>query len=54
MIFVKRASDRRYVLVKFQPRRKILVSASRADILGKTSYEVFSKDEADLIKARDD
>jgi diguanylate cyclase (GGDEF)-like protein/PAS domain S-box-containing protein len=52
MIFVKRASDRRYVLVNRAAEK--FWDVSRADILGKTSYEVFSKDEADRIKARDD
>jgi diguanylate cyclase (GGDEF)-like protein/PAS domain S-box-containing protein len=52
IIFVKRASDRRYVLVNRAGEK--FWGVSRADILGKTSYEVFSKDEADRITARDD
>jgi diguanylate cyclase (GGDEF)-like protein/PAS domain S-box-containing protein len=52
IIFVKRASDRRYVLVN--RAAETFWGVSRKDILGRTSYEVFSKAEADRITARDD
>ena len=52
IIFVKNASDRRYVLVNRAAEN--FWGKSRTDILGKTSYEVFSKEEADRLTARDD
>lgn len=51
-IFVKEAGNRRYVLVN-EAAEKFL-GASRADMIGKTSHEIFSKKEADLIAARDE
>ena len=51
IIFVKNASDRRYVLVN--RAAESFWGVSRENILGKTSHEVFSKAEADRIAARD-
>jgi diguanylate cyclase (GGDEF)-like protein/PAS domain S-box-containing protein len=51
IIFVKNASDRRYVLVN--RAAESFWGVSRENILGKTSHEVFSKVEADRITARD-
>jgi diguanylate cyclase (GGDEF)-like protein/PAS domain S-box-containing protein len=51
-IFVKGASDRRYILVNRAGEK--FWGASRAEMIGKTSYEVFPKKEADLIAARDE
>lgn len=51
-IFVKNADDRKYVLANRAAEK--FWGASRADILGKTAHEVFSKEEADLIAARDE
>jgi diguanylate cyclase (GGDEF)-like protein/PAS domain S-box-containing protein len=51
-IFVKDAGDRRYALVNRAGEE--FWGISRAEMIGKTSYEIFSKKEADLITARDD
>jgi diguanylate cyclase (GGDEF)-like protein/PAS domain S-box-containing protein len=51
-IFVKEASDRRYVLVNRAGEK--FWEMSRAEMIGKTSYEIFSKGEADRMTARDD
>jgi diguanylate cyclase (GGDEF)-like protein/PAS domain S-box-containing protein len=51
-IFVKEASDRRYVLVNEAGEK--FWGTSRTEMIGKTSYEVFAKKEADLITARDE
>ena len=51
-IFVKDASERRYVLVNRAGER--FWGASRAEMIGKTSHEVFPKEEADLIATRDE
>jgi diguanylate cyclase (GGDEF)-like protein/PAS domain S-box-containing protein len=50
-IFVKNASDGKYVLANRAAEK--FWNVPRASILGKTSNEVFSKEEADLIAARD-
>jgi diguanylate cyclase (GGDEF)-like protein/PAS domain S-box-containing protein len=52
IIFVKNASDRRYVLVN--RAAEAFWGKSREDILGKTSYEVFAKPEAERLATRDD
>ncbi len=52
IIFVKNASDRRYVLVN--RAAETFWGRSREDILGKTSFEVFAKPEAERLAARDD
>jgi diguanylate cyclase (GGDEF)-like protein/PAS domain S-box-containing protein len=52
IIFVKNASDRRYVLVNKAAEH--FWGFSRANVLGKTAYDVFSKAEADRITARED
>ena len=52
IIFVKNASDRRYVLVN--RAAETFWGRSREDILGKTSYEVFATPEAERLAARDD
>jgi diguanylate cyclase (GGDEF)-like protein/PAS domain S-box-containing protein len=51
-IFVKEANERRYVLVNRAGEN--FWGASRAEMIGKTSHEVFPKKEADLITARDE
>ena len=51
-IFVKNASDRRYVLVNRAGEK--FWGISRAEIIGKTSNEIFPNSEAVLIAARDD
>ncbi len=51
-IFVKEASGLRYVLVNRAGEN--FWGVSRAKIIGKTSYEIFAKEEADLIAARDE
>jgi diguanylate cyclase (GGDEF)-like protein/PAS domain S-box-containing protein len=51
-IFVKQASDRRYVLVNRAGEK--FWGMPRAEIIGKTSSEVFPNSEAKLIAARDD
>jgi diguanylate cyclase (GGDEF)-like protein/PAS domain S-box-containing protein len=51
-IFVKEASGLRYVLVN-QAAENFL-GLSRTKMIGKTSYEVFAKEEADLIAARNE
>jgi len=51
-IFVKDAADRRYALVNRAGEE--FWGISRADMIGKTSYEIFAKKEADVITARDD
>jgi diguanylate cyclase (GGDEF)-like protein/PAS domain S-box-containing protein len=51
-IFVKDAADRRYVLVNRAGEE--FWGISRAEMIGKTSYEIFPRKEADLITARDD
>jgi diguanylate cyclase (GGDEF)-like protein/PAS domain S-box-containing protein len=51
IIFVKNADDRRYVLVN--KAAEGFWGISRANILGKTAHDVFSKAEADRITARE-
>jgi diguanylate cyclase (GGDEF)-like protein/PAS domain S-box-containing protein len=51
-IFVKEASDRRYVLVNQAGEN--FWGTSRAKMIGKTSYDVFPLEEADRIAARED
>jgi diguanylate cyclase (GGDEF)-like protein/PAS domain S-box-containing protein len=51
-IFVKEASGLRYVLVNRAGEK--FWGASRAEMVGKTSHDVFAKEEADLIAARDE
>jgi diguanylate cyclase (GGDEF)-like protein/PAS domain S-box-containing protein len=51
-IFVKQASDRRYVLVN--RAGESFWEISRAEMIGKTSHEIFPKDAADRMTARDD
>jgi diguanylate cyclase (GGDEF)-like protein/PAS domain S-box-containing protein len=51
-IFVKEASSLRYVLVNRAGEN--FWGTSRAEMIGKTSHDVFAKDEADLIAARDE
>jgi diguanylate cyclase (GGDEF)-like protein/PAS domain S-box-containing protein len=51
-IFVKEAGNRRYVLVN--RAGETFWGISRAEMIGKTSAEVFPKEEADLIALRDD
>jgi diguanylate cyclase (GGDEF)-like protein/PAS domain S-box-containing protein len=51
-IFVKEASEQRYVLVNRAGEK--FWGVSRAEMIGKTSHEVFPKKEADLIAARDE
>jgi PAS domain-containing protein len=50
-IFVKEVSGLRYVLVN--RAGETFWGISRAEMIGKTSYEIFAKEEADLIGARD-
>jgi len=50
-IFVKEASDLRYVLVNRAGEN--FWGTSRAEMIGRTSYDLFPKEEADLIAARD-
>ena len=52
VIYVKNASDRRYVLWNRAAER--FWGKSRADVLGKTCYDVFSKEEAERLTLRDD
>jgi diguanylate cyclase (GGDEF)-like protein/PAS domain S-box-containing protein len=52
IIFVKSASDRRYVLVN--KAAESFWGFSRANVLGRTAHDVFSKAEADRITARED
>src|SRR4029453_1220546 len=51
-IFVKRASDRRYVLVNRAGEK--FWGMPRDEVLGKTAYDVFPKEEADRITDRDE
>ncbi len=51
-IFVKEANDLRYVLVNRAGEN--FWGISRDKMIGKTSCEIFAKEEADLIVARDD
>ena len=51
-IFVKNASDRRYVLINRAGEK--FWGISRAEIIGKTANEIFSNSEGVLIAARDD
>ena len=51
-IFVKKADDRRYVLVN--RAGETFWGISRTDMLGKTTADVFPKEEAARIEARDD
>jgi diguanylate cyclase (GGDEF)-like protein/PAS domain S-box-containing protein len=51
-IFVKDASSLRYVLVNRAGER--FWGTSRAEMIGKTAHDVFAKEEADLIAARDE
>jgi PAS domain S-box-containing protein len=50
-IFVKETSGLRYVLVNRAGEK--FWGTSRAEMIGKTSHDVFPKEEADLIAARD-
>jgi PAS domain S-box-containing protein len=50
-IFVKETSGLRYVLVNLAGEK--FWGTSRAEMIGKTSHDVFPKEEADLIAARD-
>jgi diguanylate cyclase (GGDEF)-like protein/PAS domain S-box-containing protein len=50
-IFVKEANERRYVLVN--RAGETFWGVSRAEMIGKTSHEVFPKEEADRIAVRD-
>ncbi len=52
VIYVKNASDRRYVLWNRAAER--FWGKSRTDVLGKTCYDVFSKEEAERLTLRDD
>jgi diguanylate cyclase (GGDEF)-like protein/PAS domain S-box-containing protein len=51
-IYVKEASSLRYVLVN--RAGETFWGTSRAEMIGKTAHDVFAKDEADLIAARDE
>jgi diguanylate cyclase (GGDEF)-like protein/PAS domain S-box-containing protein len=51
-IFVKEANERRYVLVNRAGEN--FWGSSRAEMIGRTSHEVFPKKEADLIATRDE
>jgi diguanylate cyclase (GGDEF)-like protein/PAS domain S-box-containing protein len=51
-IYVKEASGLRYVLVN--RAGETFLGTSRAEMVGKTARDVFAKDEADLIAARDE
>jgi diguanylate cyclase (GGDEF)-like protein/PAS domain S-box-containing protein len=51
-IFVKNVDDRRYILINRAGEK--FWGVSRAEMIGKTSDEVFPKQEADLIAARDE
>jgi diguanylate cyclase (GGDEF)-like protein/PAS domain S-box-containing protein len=51
-IFVKEASSLRYVLVN--RAGEAFWGTSRAEMIGKTAHDVFTKEEADLIAARDE
>jgi PAS domain S-box-containing protein len=51
-VFVKRASDRRYVLVNRAGEK--FWGMPRDEVLGKTAYDVFPKEEADRITDRDE
>jgi diguanylate cyclase (GGDEF)-like protein/PAS domain S-box-containing protein len=51
-IFVKEASDRRYILVNHAAEK--FLGVTRAEIIGKTSHDVYPAEEADLIAARDE
>jgi diguanylate cyclase (GGDEF)-like protein/PAS domain S-box-containing protein len=51
-IFVKEASGLRYVLVN--RAGETFWGTSRAEMVGKTAHDVFAKEEADLIAARDE
>jgi PAS domain S-box-containing protein len=51
-IFVKEASDRRYVLVNRAGEK--FWGMPRDEMLGKTAYDVFPKEEADKITDRDE
>ena len=50
-VFVKDAKDMRYMLVNKASEKMFL--AAREDITGKTDYDVFSSEVADLLRARD-
>lgn len=51
MIFLKRASDLRFVL--FNKAGEQLLGFNRQDMLGKNDYDLFSKDQADFFTAND-
>jgi diguanylate cyclase (GGDEF)-like protein/PAS domain S-box-containing protein len=51
-IYVKEASSLRYVLVN--RAGETFWGTSRAEMIGKTAHDVFAKEEADLITARDE
>src|SRR5262249_19910439 len=51
-IFVKEATDLRYVLVNRAGEK--FWGTSRAEMIGKTSRDIFAKEEADRIAARDE
>jgi diguanylate cyclase (GGDEF)-like protein/PAS domain S-box-containing protein len=51
-IFAKDARERRYVLINRACEE--LWGTSRVEMMGKTSHDVFPKEEAELIAARDD
>jgi diguanylate cyclase (GGDEF)-like protein/PAS domain S-box-containing protein len=51
-LVVKNADDRRYVLINRAGEK--FFGLSREEVIGKTSDEIFSKEEADAIKRRDE
>ncbi|MEA2993364.1 MAG: hypothetical protein QOD40_2284 [Alphaproteobacteria bacterium] len=51
-LLVKNADDRRYVLINRAGEN--FFGLSRQEIIGKTSHEIFSKEEAEAISARDE
>ena len=51
-IFVKNARDHRYILINRAAEK--LWGVSRADVIGKTPYDLFRKETADFISLNDD